>query len=126
MTRRDGFVYEFEPTWGNLRALRDRFGNWVRITTGGGQANLSRIEASNGRWLAFTYGGSGIKIAQIQDNLGRTWSYTYEQRGRAAADGDRSRGRRHRVHVRGYHRMLTIKDARNIVFLTNEYDATGG
>ena len=66
--------------WGNLRGLRDRFGNWVRITTGGGQANLSRIEASNGRWLAFTYDTSGSvpRISQIQDNLGRTWTYAYE------------------------------------------------
>ena len=78
LTRRDGMVYEFEPTWGNLRAIRDRFGNWIRITTGGGAANLSRIDASNGRWLVFTYlGGGTTQITSITDNLGRTWTYTY-------------------------------------------------
>jgi RHS repeat-associated protein len=124
MTLRDGTVYEFDANWGLLQRIQDRFGNWLQITLGGGQANLSRIEASTGRWLAFTYHPSSNRIHQIQDNLGRTWTYAYDGSGRLQTVTDPEQGVTEYTYD-AQHRMVTLKDARTIVFLTNEYDANG-
>ncbi|HSE95191.1 MAG TPA: DUF6531 domain-containing protein, partial [Methylomirabilota bacterium] len=124
MTLRDGTVYEFDANWGLLQRIQDRFGNWLQITLGGGQANLSRIEASSGRWLTFTYHPSSNRIHQLQDNLGRTWTYLYDGSGRLQTVTDPEQGVTEYTY-NASHRMATLKDARNIVFLTNEYDANG-
>jgi RHS repeat-associated protein len=124
MTLRDGTVYEFDANWGLLQRIQDRFGNWLQITLGGGQGDLQRIEASSGRWLAFTYHPSSNRIHQLQDNLGRTWTYAYDGSGRLQTVTDPEAGVTEYTYD-AQHRMATLKDARNIVFLTNEYDANG-
>lgn len=123
MTLRDGTVYEFDANWGLVQRIQDRFGNWIQITLGGGQANLSRIAASNGRWLAFTYHPSSTRIAQIQDNLGRSWTYGYDGTRLQTVTDPEGGVTTYTYDVNN--RMTTLKDARTIVFLTNEYNANG-
>lgn len=125
MTLRDGMVYEFDVNWGLLQRIQDRFGNWLQITLGGGQGNLSRIQASTGRWLAFTYDAS-LRITQVQDNLGRAVRYTYDSGGRLQTVTDPEGGvTAYTYQAASPYRMGTLQDARGIVYLTNEYDANG-
>ena len=124
VTLKDGTVYVFGEN-APLQAIRDRNGNQVIITRTGGQGgNITKITSPNGRWIQFTYDGSN-RITQATDNTGRVVTYQYDGSGRLFRVTDPNGG------ITGYtydssHRMLTSKDARGIVFLTNEYDATSG
>jgi YD repeat-containing protein len=84
---------------------------------------LLQIASPHGRWIKLTY-DSLNRITRAEDNIGRVVQYTYDTIGRLWKVTDVAGG----VTEYSYdpqHRMLTIKDPRNIVYLTNEYDANG-
>ena len=117
---RDGLTYVFGEN-APLREIRDRNGNTIRIVRSPGQP-ISRVESPNGRWIAFTYSGGRVTLAK--DNIGRTVAYTYDASGRLWKVTDAASGVTEYTYDTA-HRMKTIKDPRNIVFLTNDYDANG-
>jgi RHS repeat-associated protein len=132
LTLRDGTVYEFftdfwrsdnkdETTW--LSAIVDRFGNRTNIARVGGDNRVSGVISPNGRWISFGY-DSSKRINRVEDNTGRGVDYTYDATGRLWKVTDTGGG----VTEYGYdtsNRMTTIKDPRNITFLTNVYDTSG-
>lgn len=83
---------------------------------------VSRIIEPSGRELTFTL--SSGKITQVADPLGRVVRYGYNGAGRLATVTDTEGGvTRYTYDTQG--RILSIADARNITYLTNEYDADG-
>jgi len=131
---KDGTVYEFivysGPEIVLLQAIRDRNGNRLSITRDANR-KMTQITSPNGRWLQFTYDASN-RITQAKDNSGRAVNYTYDTSGRLWKVTDPNNGVTEHTYddtvptdVVRKTRMLTIKDARGIVFLTNEYDTTG-
>jgi RHS repeat-associated protein len=117
---KDGTVYVF-PEFQPLQSIRDRYGNQLTITRSGG--SITQITSPNGRWVQFTYDPSG-RISQIKDNVGRTVNYAYDTGGRLWRVTDPKSGVTEYTYDPS-NRMRTIKDARQIVYLTNEYDANG-
>lgn len=128
---KDGTVYILGHV-GQLQRIRDRYGNETRLTWsetnifGAGVGNLLRITSPNGRWIAFTYDTNSPvnRITDATDNIGRNVHYTYDANGHLSTVTDPE------SHVTTYtwdanHRMTSIKDGRNIVYLTNHYDANG-
>jgi YD repeat-containing protein len=88
----DGTVYVFGEN-APLQAIRDRYGNTVRISHAVGEPRkVTQVTSPNGRWLSFTYDGFN-RITQIKDNIGRTVGYTYE------ANGNLVHGYRCRPHA---------------------------
>ena len=131
ITFTDGTLYQFAAVgdpgpW--LIAIRDRAGNQLTITRNypGTTAPVTRVTSPNGRWVDFTYitVNTVLLISQIRDNLGRTVSYTYYPNTFLLKTVTDAAG-----GVTEYTwtsaRIATIKDPRNIVYLTNEYNAQG-
>jgi RHS repeat-associated protein len=114
---RDGTVYFF-PEFAPLRSIRDRYGNQVTINRSG--SNITEITSPHGRWIQFTYASN--RITQARDNIGRTVNYEYDTSGRLWRVTDPNGGITEYTYDT-LNRMRTIKDARGIVYLTNEYDA---
>ena len=105
-----------------LKGFRNRYGNALPLTRDSNR-DLTRLATPSGRWVAFTVDASH-RITQAQDNIGRTVSYTYDAAGRLSTVTDAGGG----VTTYGYdasNRLGTITDARGLLYLTNEYDATG-
>jgi RHS repeat-associated protein len=120
---KDGTVFVF-PDFSPLKSIRDRYGNQLTITrSGGNSGNITQLTSPNGRWLQFTY-DTGNRVSQAKDNTGRTVNYTYDPSGRLATVTDPNGGITQYTYDAS-NRMLTIRDARNIVFLTNQYDGSG-
>jgi RHS repeat-associated protein len=123
LTLKNGTMYIFGDN-APLQAIRDRHGNQITLSRPGGpNSNITQVTSPNGRWIAFTYDASN-RITQAQDNIGRTVSYTYDAVGNLWKVTDPNGG----VTTYTYdanHNMLTLQDARQIVFLTNQYDANG-
>jgi YD repeat-containing protein len=125
LTLKDGTVYVFGDV-APLQAIRDRFGNTVTITHANGQlGNVTRVTSPNGRWIAFTYDSAlpVNHVTQATDNIGRTVSYTYDANGNLSTVTDSE----HNVTTYTWdtsHRLVSIKDGRNITWLTNQYDAS--
>jgi RHS repeat-associated protein len=121
LRRTDGAVYTF-ANGGLLQSIRDRFGNQTTIRRSAGTlGDITQVLSSSGRWLNFTYSGS--RITQAKDQSGRTVSYTYSN-SRLWKVTDANGGvTEYTYDASG--RMTTIKDQRNIVWLTNHYDANG-
>jgi RHS repeat-associated protein len=128
LTMKDGTVFAFGSE-APLQSIRDRFGNTVRLSYsstngfGNGVGNLTRVESPNGRWIEFSSDGSS-RITQARDNIGRTVTYEYDAIGRLWKVSDPSGGITEYTYDSS-HRMLTLKDARGITFLRNQYDANG-
>jgi YD repeat-containing protein len=129
----DGTIYRFVNSFPGpyLSQIQDRAGNRLTITRiasvfgfpGGNphpDVRISRITSPNGRWVDFSYGADD-KVTQLKDNAGRTVTYTYTS-GRMTSVTDVGGGVTEYTYDASQ-RMQTIEDARNIVFLTNEYDA---
>jgi RHS repeat-associated protein len=123
LTLTDGTTYVFGED-APLQAIHDRYGNQVTITHANGQSgNVTRVTSPNGRWMAFTYTSDGNnRITQAADNIGRTVVYTYDPNG----SGNLLTVTDPESNVTTYtydtsHRLLTIKDGRQIVYLTNVY-----
>jgi YD repeat-containing protein len=128
----DGTRYQFKSflsTGPVLTAIVDRLGNTLTITRDF-HSRITRITTPNGRWMEFTTHPNSGKVLSARDNAGRQVSYAY----------DATTGRLWRVTdvaggVTEYtydnidpavsNRIVTIKDARGIVYLTNQYDANG-
>lgn len=90
---------------------------------------IARVTSPNGRGVEFTYLGTTWQVAEIRDNIGRVVSYTYATNGvslmnRLSSATDPAGGVTEYTY-NADHRMLTVRDSRNIVYLTNEYDAAG-
>jgi RHS repeat-associated protein len=123
VTLKNGTVFGFGD-YTPLQYIQDRYGNRVTLTWSNGTfGNLTRIDGPNGRWIDFTYDTSN-RITQATDSIGRTVGYTYDTGGRLW----KVTNPKNEVTEYGYdasNRMTTIKDARGIVYLTNEYDANG-
>jgi RHS repeat-associated protein len=118
VTLKDGTVFVFGDN-APLQAIRDRYGNQVDVIHANGQSgNVTGVVSPHGRWLTFTYDGNN-RITQVKDNIGRTVSYAY-------TNGDLTSvtDAENNVTTYGYdtsHRMVTVRDGRNITFLTNTY-----
>src|SRR6266850_1894983 len=131
ITFRNGTVYQFTASGEigpYLMGIRDRAGNQLTITRNypGNNVPITRITSPNGRWVDFTYTtiNTVLVISQMRDNLGRTVSYTYHPSSTLLKTVTDAAG-----GVTEYtwasSRIATIKDPRNIVWLTNEYNAQG-
>jgi RHS repeat-associated protein len=125
---RDGTVYGFpesagasSPQRAALRYVRDRNGNEILFERDA-SANLTRITSPHGRYIQLTYVNN--RITQARDNIGRTVTYTYDSSGRLSTVTNAA-GEVKEYTYDTQHRMLTLKDPRGIVYLTNEYDANG-
>jgi RHS repeat-associated protein len=131
ITRKDGTVYIIGHM-AQLQRIRDRYGNETRLTWsdtnifGAGVGNLLRITSPNGRWIAFTYDTNlpVNRITDATDNIGRNVHYTYDANGHLSTATD-PEGNVTTYTWDANHRMTSIKDGRNIVYLTNHYDASG-
>ncbi|MDX6384798.1 MAG: hypothetical protein QOK48_2371, partial [Blastocatellia bacterium] len=102
--------------------VQDRYGNRLTIARDS-NLRIARITTPNGRWVSFSYDTSN-RIIQAQDNLARTVSYTYDSDGCLWKVTDLNGGITEYTYDAS-HRMLTLKDPRGIVYLTNEYDPAG-
>jgi RHS repeat-associated protein len=126
LTWPDGTVYIFQTLFSGQNALQsitDRFGNKVTIQRDA-SLRITRITSPNGRWLEFSYNGTAAQIIQVRDSLGRTVGYTYDGSGRLWKVTDAAGGVTEFTYDTS-HRMKTMKDPRQIVYLTNDYDANG-
>jgi RHS repeat-associated protein len=129
LTLKDGTVFVFGEN-APLQAIRDRYGNQVTITRTNGQSgNITRVSSTGGRWITFTY-DSGNRITQAKDNMGRTVTYSYDANGRLTQVTDANGG----ITTYGWgpcptpgvascNQMTTITDPRDVLVLTNTYDA---
>jgi RHS repeat-associated protein len=107
---------------GPLQYIQDRFGNRTLLDRGTNPyANIATIRSPNGRWISLHYDGSG-RIDQAKDNAGRTVSYVYNAAGYLWKVTDVF-GQLTEYTYDASNRMRTIKDARQITFLTIDYDA---
>jgi len=115
----DGTVYVFGEN-APLQAIRDRYGNTVRIShANGAYGTITQVTSPSGRWISFTY-DAGSRITQIKDNIGRTVGYTYDGNGNLETVTDPATKVTTYTYDQ-YHRMRTIKDGRQITYLTNTY-----
>jgi RHS repeat-associated protein len=105
-----------------MTRIQDRYGNAVVLTRNSG-ADLTRIGSPNGRWIELTYDGSH-RVTQAKDHANRIVQYTYDASGRLWKVTNPLSGVTEYTYDTS-HRMLTIKDARGIVYLTNEYNTAG-
>jgi RHS repeat-associated protein len=127
----DGTVYQFTASGEigpYLMGIRDRVGNQLTISRAmpGNNVPITRITSPNGRWVDFSYitVNTMLLIAQIRDNLGRTVSYTYHP-GSSLLKTVTDAGGGVTEYTWSSGRIATIKDPRNVVWLTNTYDAQG-
>jgi len=121
LVRKDGTVYTFVYQ-APLQSIQDRFGNKITLTRSNGTSgNIIQVSGPNGRFIRFSYDGSN-RIVQAIDNICRTVSYAYDGSGQLSTVTDANGG------VTTYawdssHRVRSITDARNVVYITNTYDA---
>jgi len=128
LTKKDGTVLVFPdgftattPQQAALKSITDRFGNVVTLTRDA-NANLTQIRTPNGRTLTLTYDGSA-RITQVQDSGARTVGYTYDESGRLWKVADPENGVTEYTYDSS-HRITTIKDARGLIYLMNQYDGS--
>lgn len=126
---KSGAVFTFPESFGAqspaqaaVIAMRDRYGNAITFTRDANR-NLTRLTSPNGRWMSFTYDASN-RITQVRDNVDRTVGYTYDASGRLWKVTNPENGVTEYTYDAA-HRLLTAKNERGIVYLTNEYDASG-
>ncbi|HEX8291154.1 MAG TPA: Ig-like domain-containing protein, partial [Pyrinomonadaceae bacterium] len=102
--------------------VQDRNGNTTNITRGA-NGNVTRIASPGGRFIDLTYDAAD-RVTQARDNIGRAVNYTYDAGGRLWKVTDLAGGVTEYTYNTS-HQMLTLKDPKGVVFLTNEYDAAG-
>lgn len=129
---KDGTVYYFktyhytgtESASPRLESITDRYGNQLRIVREElSPHKITRIVSPNGRWVDFSHDASG-SVSSITDNIGRTVTYEYDLQNRLTKVTNQAGGFVEYTYDSA-HRMLTSKDPRGIVYLTNEYDTVG-
>ena len=123
LTLRDGTVYVFGDK-APLQAIRDRYGNQIRLTRTSGQGgNITQITSPTGKWIKLSY-DTGNRITRAEDVLGRIVTYTYDPGGRLTqVTGPATQVTKYTYNAS--HQLTTVTDARDIVYLTNEYDPNG-
>jgi RHS repeat-associated protein len=124
---RDGALWHFKVYNSQigppvLVLIQDRYNNSLSIARDLNR-KITKITSPNGRWMEFGYDASS-RLTQAKDNLGRTVSYQYDGSGRLWKVTDAVGGVTEYTYDAS-HRMLTLKDARQITYLTNEYDTNG-
>lgn len=127
MKKKDGTTYVFPdsdnattPQAAAPLGMWNRYGNALTFTRDVNH-NLRQITSPNGRFIEFTYDSSN-RITQAQDNIGRTVQYVYDSGGRLSQVTDPNNG----VWKYSYdsdNNMVTVTDARQILHVTNYYDA---
>ncbi|WP_405087575.1 RHS repeat-associated core domain-containing protein [Microbispora sp. NBC_01389] len=123
LTLRDGTEYVF-PQYSRLSAIRDRYGNEIRLTRAANPTeDLTQITSPSGKWIKLSYDAQHRAI-QARDNIGRTVAYTYNAAGRLETVTDPA-GKVTRYTYDSAGRLATAKDGRGITYLTNEYDTAG-
>ncbi|GID93187.1 hypothetical protein Adi01nite_25990 [Amorphoplanes digitatis] len=120
LTRRDGMVFAI-PLYDKLAAVRDRNGN--RVSLSYDSTRLTQVTSPNGRWIRFAYDNSN-RVRTATDNIGRSVAYTYTRQGLLETVTDPA-GKVTRYTYDDDKRLKTATDARNVTYLTNEYDANG-
>src|SRR5207244_1504775 len=106
-----------------ITSMQDRHGNQLTFTRDANK-NLTDITSPNGRWIHFTIDTSS-RITQATDQSGRTVQYTYDTpcgSGLLCKVTDANGGVWSHTYDANKN-MLTITDPRQIVYLTNQYDA---
>jgi len=126
LTRKDGTVYEFsDRPVALLLSIRDRYGNTITVLREDGEHGKAiQLISPNGRWLRFTLDQLNHRIVEAKDNIGRVVTYTYAeqtQRNELRKVTDAAGGVTEYTYDT-FSGIRTIKNARGIVFLTNEYD----
>jgi RHS repeat-associated protein len=121
VTFREGFGAS-RPAQSAATRIQDRYGN-AAVLTRNTDADLTRITSPNGRWIELTYDTSH-RVTQARDNINRLVQYTYDSSGRLWKVTDAAGGVTEYTYDSN-HRMVTLKDPRSIVYLTNEYDTAG-
>lgn len=122
VTLRDGSRLLFEKNGSNaLMGIVDRTGNRLNITRSGG--HIDRISTGSGRYIDLFYDSSN-RITSVRDIAGRVWQYSYDSAGllSRATYPDLS-FEQYTYDSAG--RMLTVRDRRGNVMVTNVYDANG-
>ncbi|MEU6426623.1 RHS repeat-associated core domain-containing protein [Microbispora sp. NPDC046973] len=123
LTLRDGTEYVF-PQYSRLSAVRDRYGNEIRLTRAANPTeDLTQITSPSGKWIKLSYDAQH-RVVQARDNIGRTVGYTYNAAGRLEAVTDPA-GKVTRYTYDSSGRLATARDGRGITYLTNEYDTAG-
>ncbi|MBI1896903.1 MAG: Ig-like domain-containing protein, partial [Acidobacteria bacterium] len=134
LTLRDGTQYTFimSTTYPPVpTSIRDRNGNQITITRvvtdPARQGDIKRITSPSGRYIEFSY-DSQHRIVEARDNIGRIVKYEYGGfYGNVLTKVTDPDGgvTEYTYTTDGNARMLTVRDARGIVHVTNEYDANG-
>jgi RHS repeat-associated protein len=118
----DGTRWRF-PMYSRATQILDRDGNQITLTRSSAQnGDLTQITSPSGRWIKLTYDTSR-RVIGASDNTGRTVGYTYYPDGRLNTVTDVAGKVLTYTYVNG--QVDTIKDARQIVYLDNDYDANG-
>ena len=126
LRRKDGTIYRFSSMTAYaqllLMEIEDRNSNLTTLVRDA-LGRLRNVLSPSGKFLQFTYDASN-RITQVSDNAGRIVTYTYDASGRLWKVTNPANGITEYTYDTS-HRMLTIEDPKNIVFLTNTYDANG-
>jgi RHS repeat-associated protein len=128
ITLTNGTVYEFPGSGKSigpaLVGIRDRVGNRLTVNRDWVTGRMTRIISPNGRWVDVTYDPTLGNISQIRDNLGRTVTYANNGYNRIVSVTDPAGGVTQYTYASSAtSQMLTLKDARGIVYLTNQYNS---
>jgi RHS repeat-associated protein len=136
---KDGTTYQFQPitsgliggaTFSPLASITDSNGNKTTLVRDPSGFAITQIIDPGGRALNLTYDSPQVffgHILKITDPIGRTVQYGYDSSDRLTTVTDVNNG----VTTYAYtdpnnpNSPTTIKDARNITYLTNTYDPSG-
>jgi RHS repeat-associated protein len=128
LTLRDGKTYVYGEN-APLEFIHDRYGNEISLLYADSQSggymsgNILQVTSPNGRWIRFAYDPSN-RITEARDNLGRSVSYEYDGSSRLFRVTD-SRGGVTQYGYDANGRMRSIRNPRNVTYLTNTYDPQG-
>jgi RHS repeat-associated protein len=106
LTKKDGTVYSFDATSGNLLSITDRNGNSITLTYTNGY--LTSVSDAYGRSIGLTYDSTGRittvtdfasrathinynasgMLSSITDPAGNSWHYTYDPYGKMLSKTD--------------------------------------
>ena len=122
VTLRDGTEYRFQNVGGNqLVRIKDRYGNETNLSYNGGL--VDQVISPSGRSITFNYEASN-RVSSALDNSGRTVRYAYNTTGTLNTVTFPDATTEQYTYDTN-NRMLTMRDRRNNVWVTNQYDSTG-
>lgn len=125
---RHGDFYRFRTgaAGGYLFERQDRFGNATKITRAGSQ--IQRITSPSGRYVDFIYPPAGFWPNEVRDFTGRSVRYEYVFAGviKKVTYPDNTTEEYTHETVCCTVNMLTVKDRRGNMMVTNEYNAASG